>query len=121
MAENSWTRWRAEFAKAVDGSYHSIEAIEASLSAGRCELLDAGDCAFVVEIMRYPNATACQVLWAAGTIEAILIAGDAIHEWARRKGCDEMLIEGHPAWQRALKHRGYEVWSVTLRKPLHVE
>lgn len=117
----SWEHWRDEFARAVDGSYHSIEGIEASLADGRCEFLDAGDCAFVVEIVRYPKTTACQVLWTAGTIEAILNAGDGLHAWAMLKGCDEMLIEGNPAWQRALKHRGYEVWSVTLRKPLHGE
>lgn len=115
----SWEQWRGEIAKACDGSHHTIESIEQSIREGRALPLYAPGCCFVVEVHDYPNARACQVTWAAGTLESIIAAAPDLHAWARSHGCTEMLVEGHPAWQRALKPVGYEVWSVTLRMPLH--
>lgn len=39
-----------------------------------------------------------------------------IEEWARKIGCDTMLIMGRPGWQRALE--GYRRTAVVLEKKL---
>lgn len=118
MGDADWTRWRGEIAKACDGSHHSIETIEAGIAEGRLTALYADGCCFVVELQDYPGVRACQALWVAGSLEAALAAAADLEAWARLKGCSEMLIEGHPAWQRALKGLGYRLWSVTVRKAL---
>lgn len=115
---SGWAFWRDRVAQAVDGSHHTIESIERSLVEGRAQLLTLPDCCFVVELADYPAARACQVMWAAGTLEAILAASARLHAWARAQGCSEMLVEGHAGWTRALKDIGYRPWSVTLRKAL---
>lgn len=118
MAAAEWARWRPELAKACDGSHHTIESIEAELAAGRTTLLTDEACCFVVSVETYPQARACQVWWAAGTLEAIIDALPRLHQWAAAHGCSEMLVEGNPAWARVLRGHDYAVWSVTLRKAL---
>lgn len=115
---SAWARWRPEVAAACDGSHHTIESIEASLFDGRAQLLTMPDCCFVVELADYPEARACQVMWAAGTLAAVIAAAPRLHAWAQAQGCSEMLVEGRAGWVRALKDIGYRSWSVTLRKAL---
>ncbi len=113
-----WTRWRPEIAKACDGSHHSIESIEQAIAEGRSHvLLVPGGC-MVVELVNYPRQRACQVMWAAGTLAALVAGLELVHTWAKAQGCTEMLIEGHPGWVRALRGIGYRPWSATVRKAL---
>ena len=118
VADASWARWRDEFAKACDGSHHSIESIEAQLNQGLWKFLEGADCAFVVEVQDYLEVRACQVWWGAGSLPAIIAALPDLHAWARSQDCTEMLVEGNPAWARVLKAEGYGLWSVTLRRAL---
>ena len=115
---SGWADWRGRIAQACDGSHHSIESIEASLIEGRAQALTLPDCCFVVELADYPQARACQVMWAAGALAAILDGLPRLHAWAKLQGCTEMLVEGRAGWARALKSLDYRPWSVTVRKAL---
>lgn len=117
-SERGWAIWRDLVAKAADGSHQTIESIERTLEDGSAQLLTATGCCFIVELTNYPTERACQVMWSAGTLDAILAALPGLHAWAKAQGCTEMLVEGHAAWQRALKPLGYRPWSVTIRKAL---
>lgn len=115
---SEWARWRPEIAKAADGSHHTIEDIEQSLTEGRSRLLTLPACCYVVELVDYPAERACQITWAAGELEALVEGLPRVHAWAKQQGCTEMLVEGHPGWKRALAASGYGLWSITLRRPL---
>lgn len=115
---SAWARWRPKIAAACDGAHHTIDSIEGSLACGRAHLLTLPDCCFVVELADYPQARACQVMWAAGALEAVVAGAPRLHAWAKAQGCTEMLVEGRAGWIRALKDIGYRPWSVTLRKAL---
>jgi hypothetical protein len=114
----SWTEWRGEIAKACDGSHHSIESIEALIDRGVLKPLFADGCCFLVELQDYPGERACQVMWAAGELSAVIAAVPDLHAWARLHGCTEMLVEGRPGWARSLRQLDYRPWSVTLRRRL---
>lgn len=115
----SWSQWRGEFAKACDGTHHTIESIERSIVEGRSHLLFGDGCCLIAEIHDYPKERACQLTWAAGSIEALKRASPYVDLWALSQGCTEILIEGHAGWARALRDVGYRPWSVTVRKALH--
>lgn len=115
----NWQRWRSEIAKAVDGSHHTIETVEQQLIERRLHAWMTEDCCILIEIIRYPAETACQYMWAAGDLAAILAEEPRIVDWAVRAGCTEILVESRPAWAKALKPLGYDLWSVTVRKALH--
>jgi hypothetical protein len=118
VADASWERWRPEIAKACDGTHWTVEAIERAIIEGRAQALLRDDCCLIVEIQDYPAERACQVMWAAGDLDAILRAEPHLAEWAKARNCTEMLVESRPAWARALKPLGYEPWSMTVRKAL---
>jgi hypothetical protein len=115
----SWADWRDQIASACDGSHWTIEGIERQIAHGRLHILEADGCCLLVEIVDYPSARACQVMWAAGNLESILAALPDAEAWARLQGCTEMLAESRPAWGRVLQRTGYSPWSVTSRKPLN--
>lgn len=115
----SWGQWRDRIAQAIEGSYQTIDSLEADLAAGRAHLWFAPDACLVVELSPYPGgAKVCQVTWAAGELPEVLAALAELEAWAKRAGCTEMLIEGQAAWARVLRGSGYEPWSVTIRKGL---
>lgn len=114
----NWAYWREEIAKAADGEHHSIESIEALIMRGVLKVWIAADCCLLLELMDYPKARACQVMWAAGDLDAIKAQSPGVEAWAKSQGCTEMLVESRPGWQRALKDIGYQPWSVTVRKAL---
>lgn len=115
----SWADWRPMVEAACDGSHNTIEGIELSLAEGRSYLLEARGCCFIVEMVEYPAEKACQVMWAAGTLQAIEAALPDLEAWALRHGCTEILEEGHAGWARVLKGHGWKPWSVTMRKALY--
>lgn len=114
----SWGDWRDLIAQACDGTHNTIEDVDRGLAEGRLHHLTARGCCFVVEVVDYPGERACQVQWAAGTLQAIEAALPDLEAWAVTRGCTELLEEGHAGWGRVLKRHGWKPWSVTMRKAL---
>lgn len=119
MAGADWSLWREQIARACDGSHHTIESIEAQIAAGVLTVLTTQRACYLVQVETYPTEIACQIMWAAGELGAVLEDLSHVHAWAILNGCTEMLVEGRPGWERALKPAGYSPWSITLRRPLH--
>lgn len=118
MAGADWSVWRDAIAQACDGSHQTIESIEADIASGELKPLTTSRACYLVQVVEYPAAVACQIMWTAGELGAVLEDLACVHEWAAQRGCTEMLVEGRPGWERALKPAGYAPWSVTLRRAL---
>jgi hypothetical protein len=71
----------------------------------------------VTTIDIFPRIKQLTVIIGAGDLKEIDdVIRPTIEAWARRIGCDTMLIMGRPGWQRALE--GYRRTAVVLEKKL---
>lgn len=116
---SDYQRFRAGFAEAMDPAFHTIEELDAKLASGAALLWGGSQAAIVTEIQQFPGAVVIHGLCATGDLREIveqLIP--AAEKWARLAGCTHAMIESREGWKRALKERGYEPHTVTLRKEL---
>lgn len=119
-AAEIWERWRPEFVRAIEPDGHwTIESIERDIREERSRLWVDGEAAVLVEFLDYAGgAKACQVLKAAGDLNALIATLPKLEAAAREAGCTEMLIAGRAGWARLFEGRGYRPWSLTIRKEL---
>lgn len=113
-----WLRFKPQFVEAMDGSIHSVEDLERKIGQGRAYLFPGKDAAIVGEKAEYSNETVFQALWGVGDLEEIEALIPGVEAFARLIGCKSMLVEGRRGWEKLLKPRGYDFWSVTVRKEL---
>lgn len=111
-----WLKYRDQFAKAMQGSFYSIEELERGIGQGRVLFFPGREAAITAEKATYGGATVLQVTWAVGDADEIVSLAPGIEAMARLLGCSEVLVEGRRGWERSLKPMGYEFFSVTLRK-----
>jgi len=114
----AWERWKPEFAKAMDGSFHTIDALESMIFKGAAQLWPGAKAAIVTQIVSYPGEKALQGLWAAGDLAEVRALIPGVEAYGRLLGCTSVLVEGQAGWVRALKDMGYAPLSVTVRKAL---
>lgn len=120
MSAELWARWRPEIIRAIQPDGHqTIDSIERDLIDGHAKLWANERCCVVVEFHRYAGgALACQIRWAAGTLDALTADLAELEKDVKAAGCTEVLISGRAGWARAFRQRGYEPWSLTVRKEL---
>jgi hypothetical protein len=114
-----WARFRDQFAEAMRGGYWTLEDLELKIAEKRAFFFPGRDAAMVGEVQVYPGgARVFQIIWVCGPVPELLLILPGVEALARMMGCVSMLVEGRQAWQRLLKDRAYEPWSVTLFKTL---
>lgn len=113
-----WRRWKPEFAKAMDGAFHTPESLETLIFQNRAQFFPGRNCAIVTEVVNYPGERVMQATWAAGDVDEIISMIPGIESVGRLMGCKSVLVEGRGAWTRVLKGSGFKPWSTTLRKEL---
>lgn len=117
LARN-WAKWKPEFAKAMDGGFHSIDGLEAMIFKGLAQFWPGKNAAVVTQIQTYPGERALQALWGAGDPVELVAMIPGLEAYGRLNGCTSVLVEGRHGWERVLKGAGFARWSVTLRKVL---
>lgn len=111
--------WRAEFAKALDPRFYSIEYLDSLLWSGRAFLFENDKAACVVEFKFYPTGLRdVHCLVAAGDLNALAELAPEVEAWGKGQGCSGALIESREGWARVMKQHGYEPQQVSLRKEL---
>lgn len=73
----------------------------------------------VTEIVTYPLAKVCRIMFATGRDPAHMIEFmPELETWARAEGCTSISANARPGWERFLRPGGYEKTHVMLEKPL---
>lgn len=113
-----WERFKPQFAAAMDGGLHDIADLERKIGQGRAYLFPGVNAAIVGERAEYSGETVFQALWCVGDLAEIEALIPGVEAFARLIGCKSMLVEGRRGWEKLLKPRGYEFFSITVRKGL---
>ena len=108
------------FNKALDvaGGYHTIEDIEERCRDGRCQSFQVGDGVIVTEMLAYPNARVMNVVMAAGDMYDVLDAQQQMIEFAKKHGCDKVIMRGRKGWRRILKSYGWDEPTIAMELSL---
>jgi hypothetical protein len=116
---NGYLRFRPQFQQALDSRLYNIEYLDALLLSGRAKCWFNDSAAIVAEIRKFPTGAmaVCGVI-AAGELEAIVKLIPEAEAWGREHGCQFGMIESTEGWQRVMKKHGYDVFQVSLIKPL---
>ena len=114
-----YRRFRALFAEAIDGRFHTIDHLDWMIRTGRAQYWQSADAAMATEVRGYPACRAIHGLVAAGDLDQIRsLLIPAAETWGRASGCAFAIIESRPGWQRALRNHGYELHQIAVVKGL---
>lgn len=107
-----------EAAEEIEDSF-SLEFYRDSCLSGKYLLWVSRDskAAAILEVSEYPKGQECDIVMLAGTgITEWIEELDEIEAWAKRTGCNRMVLTGREEWVRVLKN--YDVKTVTMVKEL---
>ena len=123
MNEREWLAYHfqrtkpwIEAALARDVGTHNIEDVWAALETGHAQLWPTQNAVCVTTIENYPRAKALRGWLAGGNLHEIVETEPVIRAWAKRMGCDLMLIGGRRGWLKAFE--GYEEAHTVMARKL---
>jgi hypothetical protein len=101
-----WERCNNWLQAALDvaGNLATLEQVKALVDEGKARFWPGKECAFVTEIVQYPNKRALNLWLAGGNLQEILSFEPLLREYARDRNCDIICIQGRPGWRRAIKN-----------------
>lgn len=103
---------------ALKDTFYTLDDVERALIEGRAKLWPGKESAIVTELITYPNEKSMQCWLAGGNLDEILGMIPGIEAEARLIGCTSATVQGRHEWQKVLADKGYEFYSVTLRKAI---
>ncbi len=92
--------------------------------AERIQLWVANDqhgffCTALTEIMQYPQATVCRIIWLGGRrLVDCLFMAEALERWAIQQGAKYIEATGRDGWVRVASKIGYEEKGTYIMKSL---
>ena len=118
--EQLWTMAEPLLKKAIDkdADWH-IEDVKISCDIGEYILwiVRNGKAAIILEVSEYHSGKQCDIVMIGGDYMDEWIAElEEIEGWAKRVGCDRMILTGRLGWQKILTE--YTAKTVTMVKAL---
>lgn len=120
---NDWeaySRFRKEFAQALDPDRYTIEWLDTQVQFGAIMVMGDEEACILFEWKHYPTgAMDVHGMMAAGDMSVIVekLIPEAL-EYGKGMGCIGGLISSREGWGRVLKKTGWEIHQTTLRKAL---
>lgn len=98
-----------------DVGTHTINDVWAAIDRGDAQLWPLPNGVMVTDIEIYPQKKALRGWLAGGDLQEIVASEPNIANWAKKQGCDLILIAGRPGWARSFD--GYErAYSVMMKR-----
>ena len=108
----TYRKW-IEAALEYSGGTHNFDDIADGIRSGHMQIWPTDKACAVTEIALYPRKKVLHVFLAAGDLDQITDAIDAVADWGKAQGCESLTMNGRHGWQRVLKKRG---WASTMTK-----
>jgi hypothetical protein len=105
--QNEWDRCSKWLQDALDvsGNLATLDQVKALVDKSRAKFWFGKECAFVTEIVQFPNKRALNIWLAGGDLQELLTFKPEVHKYAKDRECDIVLIQGgRPGWHRVIKH-----------------
>ena len=103
--QNEWDRCSKWLQDALDaaGNLATLDQVKSLVDEGKARFWPGKECAFVTEIVQYPNKRALNIWLAGGDLQEMLSFEPMVRAYAKDKGCDLLVIQGRPGWQKVFK------------------
>ena len=72
----------------------------------------------VTEIVLYPRKKVLHVFLAAGDLDQITDAIDAVAAWGIQQGCESLTMNGRHGWKRVLDKKGWKPIMTVMERVL---
>lgn len=90
--------------KALDegGNTHSLDDVKHAIFVQDAQWHGFEDCAFVTEILDFPQKKVGRVWLLTGALPAIQARVPPLRQWFENQGCAEVLVVSREGWPRAI-------------------
>tara|TARA_R110000787_G_scaffold42047_1_gene103377 strand:+ start:16465 stop:16845 length:381 start_codon:yes stop_codon:yes gene_type:complete len=107
-----------EAALKYSGGTHSFEDISDGIASGHMQIWPTDKACAVTQIVVYPQKKVLHVFLAAGDLDQITDAIEAVENWGKAQGCESLTMNGRFGWQRVLNKRGWTPTMVMMERSL---
>lgn len=80
---------------------HDIDDVWKEIESGNAQLWPTANSIMITNIETYPRAKVLRGWLAAGDLKEIVSTEEVIRNWAKKQGCDLVIIGGRRGWLRA--------------------
>jgi hypothetical protein len=100
---------KARVAKALEtgGGLYAPSDIRDAIKDGRMQAWTKDDSLVVTEILGFPNKLVLHVVFAVGELDDVLALQTQFEEFGRKHGCERVVMEGRPGWDKILPKEGW--------------
>jgi len=108
-----------EAALKYTGGTHSVADIAAGIESGAYQMWTSPNAIGITEVVQHPQLKECNLFLAAGDAGEMEQVLPHIEEWAKKQGCDRMIMVGRKGWLRSfLTKREYRPRWYAMTKDL---
>jgi hypothetical protein len=127
MLEGAWTPTLQELLAPMDDIEPCLIAVRdvpPLILSDRAQMWVANDqsgffCSALTEIMQYPRARVCRILWLGGTrLADCIFLAESLEHWAKNQGARYMAADGREGWARVANKIGYKQTHSSIMKDL---
>jgi hypothetical protein len=100
------------------GDTYNFSDVSDGVRSGHMQFWPAKKACAVTQIVLYPQKKVLHVFLAAGDLDQITDAIEAVEEWGKLQGCESITMNGRFGWQRVLNKRGWSPTMVVMERSL---
>ena len=105
FSQVEWDRCSNWLQNALDasGNLATLDQVKYLVLTSRAKFWVGKECAFITEILQYPDKKVLNLWLAGGDLAELLSFEPEVREYAKTRDCEVMMIQGRPGWQKVFK------------------